>query len=577
MRFVIYAILILTLVFCFSLLFFSIGNSDDPFNYSTKEKELNSIFSVNDGKVYALVPSNGNYEIEGANPVTFKTFDGNFADQHIGNDDRFVYAGNLILKGLNPNTIKVLGNNYYTDGETTYYCARNSEKNDSLGAMAFVVQLIGQGLGLSGKPQNYWYPFLELPKNKVYQSRPGFALAANDSQAFYRGSELPKADPKQIRPLKIKYWDGDVRDSDEYFTDGRHVYYQNQLLPLTYNPKIYVSGIEADVPSRNAYLINPKNGMVYADGHSFDEDKTPYQLLSSGLKHANQALFVSKDGLYFYNTEDGKMERAGDNPFAENRFKEIAPDIFTSGNKVYFLKASENWARKRGLRGRTTHLIELENVSASSLRKVSRDDNQFGSVWQSGNRYFYFDDMGSSQLMSNAVYEINDIETLKKILNPTAMDYDELRRLSSSSHLTMADGKTVVKATTSYDNDWWKSYWLIFVAFGLAYLVLFLFRNKKIAPFLIKDGYLIVNNLLFQKYKIVDINKVVFSSVKTNYRASGYNGQMQVLLKNGKSGRKVMFSSRMTLTSESDLQVVTYIRELQRQLKAEGIKSEFVQ
>jgi len=576
-RFVIYGFLILTLGFSFSILFFSLRNSDDPFNNSAKDKELNGIFSTDGGKVYALVPSNGYYEVKGANATTFRVFDGNYMDQHIGYDDRYVYAGNIILKGLNPGRLKVLGNNYYTDGITTYYCARNSEKNESLGELAFVVQLMGQGLGLSDKPQNYWYPFTELPKNKVYQSKLGFALAVNESQAFYRGIELPNANPSQIRALNIRYWDGDVRQSDHYYTDGKHVYSQNQLLPLAYNPEIYVAGIESDIPSRTAFLIDPRSGMVYADGHPFDEAKAPYKLLSLGLKHANQALFVSADGLYFYNSEKEKVERAGNNPFLGGEFTEMAPDVFTSGNKVYFLKASESWGRKSGLQARSTHLLELKNVAASTLRKISAEDNRFGSVWQAGNRYFYFDDMGSSQLMSTAVYEINDIETLKKLLATTDMAYDSLREISRSSHLTAADAETVLTAKTGYGNDWYKSYWLIFGAAGLVFLLSLLFRNKKIAPFFVKDDYLIMNNLLFQKYKIEEINKVLFRSVKTNSGTGGYSGQMQVLMKNGKISRNNVFSTRVTLTSETDTQVITYIRELQTELKAAGIKSELVQ
>ena len=575
-RFFIYGFFILLFGISFGLIFISLSGKEDPIGYSTETKELNGVFSVYDGKVYALVPSNGYYEVKGADPDSFKIIPDSFNDAHIGYDNQHVYAGNIILEGLNPNKLRVLGNNYYTDGSTTYYCARNSEKNESLSPIGFIVRLAGQSMGLADKPQNYWYPFRELPKNKAYQSRPGFALAANDRQVFYEGIELPEADPKQTRPVQIKYWDNDVRDSDEYLTDGKRVYFQNQLLPLTYNSNIYVAGIESDVPSRTAFLIDPQKGMVYADGYSFDETKAPYRLLSLNLKHANQALFVSKDGLYFYNTEDEKAERAGANPFAGNQFQEIAPDIFSSGNKVFFLKASENWARKSGLRGRSTHLMELENIPASSLRKVSNDDHPFGSVWQSGKRYFYFDDMGNSQLMSTAIYEINDIETLKKLLNPATISSDDLRRLGGSAHLTDAAAKTVFKATTSYKNDWWQSYWLIFGMFGLVFLVSLIFRNKRIDPFLIKGDYLIMNNLMFNKYKISDIDKVIFRVVRGHYKVGGSMGEMQVLRKNGKAGRRTTFTTRFTLTSETESQLSCYIRELQSQLKVEGIDSEFL-
>ncbi|WP_131450885.1 hypothetical protein [Chryseobacterium sp. FH1] len=95
-------------------------------------------------------------------------------------------------------------------------------------------------------------------------------------------------------------------------------------------------------------------------------------------------------------------------------------------------------------------------------------------------------------------------------------------------------------------------------------------------PFLIKDDHLIINSLFFRKYKIQEIDKVVFRSVKTNYRMGGYSGTMRIDLKNGKSNRTSMYSARMTLVSESDTKVIAYIRELQKQLKEAGIESEFV-
>lgn len=575
-RFLLYGFLIFIFVMMFAVLFISLSDKGDPIGYGADKTELNGVFTRFEGKVYASVPSNGDYEVIDADSASFKTIPDTYADAHIGYDSKHVYAGNMILEGLDPAKLRVLGNNYYTDGKTTYYCARNSEKNESLSAVGFIIRLGAQGLGLAGKPQNYWYPFKRLPDGKAYQSGQGFAIAVNDEVAFFKGQELKASDAKTIRPIKIHYWDRDVRDSDTYFTDGKNVYYQNDLLPLQYNDKIHEVGIEGDLPSRAGYLFNPQNGMVYVNGKAFDESKAPYRLLGINLKHAYQALFVSKDGLYFYDTEAEKVLRAGDNPFENNQFQEIAPDVFTSGNKIYFLKATEQWGRKTGLQSRTTHLMALKGVQASSLKKISHVDSQPGSVWQTGNRYFYFDDLGSSQLMPSSIYEIKDINTLKSLASGGRVGTDAIRDLSRNNNITEAEGDTILKAVTDSNDEWYRSYWLIFGAVILVYAISFLFRNVKMHPFFIKDGYLIVNNLLFKKYKIEDIEKVVFRSVKSNPKVGGYGGTMRIDLKNGKSSRNSMFSTRMTLTSETDTQVIVYIRELQKLLKEAGIESEFL-
>ncbi|MNY25077.1 hypothetical protein D3C86_1588350 [compost metagenome] len=215
-------------------------------------------------------------------------------------------------------------------------------------------------------------------------------------------------------------------------------------------------------------------------------------------------------------------------------------------------------------------------MQASTLKKISHPDSHQGGVWQTGNRYFYFDDLGSSQLMPSSIYEIKDINTLKSLAGAGRVGTDAIRDLSRNNNITEAEGETILKAVTDSNNEWYKSYWLIFGAVILVYVISFLFRNVKMHPFFMKDGYLIVNNLLFKKYKIEDIEKVVFRSVKSNPKVGGYGGTMRIDLKNGTSSRTSLFTTRMTLVSETDTQVITYIRELQKLLKEAGIENEFV-
>lgn len=573
-RFLIYGFLAFIFVMMFALFLSLFSDKGDPISYGSDKKDLNAVFTLFEGKIYAMVPSNGYYELSDANPDTFQTFQDNYQDSHIGFDDRHVYAGNIILKGLDPKKLKSLGNNYYSDGEITYYCARNSENNDDLSAVGFIIGKMGQSLGLSGKPQNYWYPFVELPKGKTYQSTSGNALAVSDHSSFFQGIEMKEANPSAIRPIKTHYQDGDVRDSNSYFTDGKNVYYENDLLPVQYNETIQQIDVEGDIPSRSAFLTDLKNGMVYVNGKPFDDSKAPYRLLGMNLKHAYHVLFVSREDLYFYNTETNKAERAGDNPFADNQFQEIAPDVFTSGNKVYFLKAEEHWRRNSGLQSRTTLLVQLEGVQASGLKKISHPDLYKGSIWQAGNRYFYFDDLGSSQLISSAVYEIKDMPTLKFMTVSGSLGTDAIRNLNRDNKINPPESETILKAVTKSDSAWYQSYWMILVAVVLVYVIFFLFRNVKVHPYFIKDGYLIINNLLFNRYCIVDVEKVVFSCVKNNSKVGGYSGKMQVVQKNGKRSRHFLFSSKITLVSQSENEILSYIRELQKELRINGIDSE---
>ncbi|UQB69699.1 DKNYY domain-containing protein [Epilithonimonas zeae] len=569
-------LLIFIFVACFGILYVSLSDKAEPITNNTPNTDLNSVFCTYKGKVYAAVPSNGYYEVKGADAKTFKTFTDNYQDAHIGWDGNHVYAGNIILQELNPNNLKALTNNYYTDGKTTYFCARNSERNEELGTLKEVLQLVRQSMGTAEKPQTYWYPFVELPKNQFYTSKKGFDIGGNAHQSFFRGQVMPKADPKSIRPLNIRYADRQERESTSYFTDGKNVYYENQLLPLVYNNSLFEVGIEGDVPSRSAYLIDSIHGMVYADGHSFNFSKAPYKMLSSNLNHANQPLFSCREGFYFYDPESEKIKRAGDNPFVDNQFTHLAPDVFASANKVYFLTASEHWGRKTGLSSRSTHLMALEDVGASDFKKLDNGENPYINIWQAGKQYFYLDNFGSSNLMSSAVYEIKDEATVRDILTKSDLRYDDIQKLRRSEALSFPPSDNILTSSVSYNRGWYWPYLLILGGGGIVGLVAFLLRNKKISPFILQDGYLMFNNMNFKRYQLTKIDKVIFSVI-SNYRTnSGYSGRMQIVMKNGKKSFNTHFSTKVTLLSESKETVKVYIKELQDQLEKEGVKTELV-
>ncbi len=575
-RYIIYSVLGLLFFGSFGLIFAVLSGSENTYDFEKKATRLNGVFATYEGKVYAMVPSNGYYEVKGADASSFKVLPDNFQDAHIGFDERNVYAGNMILKGLNAPTLKALGNNYYTDGTIAYYCARNSERNKSLWALTEVIQLVGERMGIADKPQSYWYPAVLLPESKSsYLAKEGYSIAVNSEAVFYKGLPLPGADPQQIRPVPVRRQGREDNESYVHFSDGKQVYYQDQLLPLSAHPDVYELHIEGDVPSRNTYLFDAKTGMVYADGHAFDAGKAPYRLLSADLEHANQVLFAAKDGIYFYDAEAEKVERAGKNPFAQNNFETIAPDVFRSGDQIYYLSAGESWGHKSGLQSRSTYLMRLKDVSAAGMRPLSNAQSRYGQVWQSGSRYFYLDDLGSSQLMPNAVYAIKDAATAQQLATAEDLRSDAIRELSNQGKLIPAESEKVLSATTDYDNPDRKAvFWIVGGGIALALLGMFLLRNKKMAPFILKDECLIMNNLSFKKYRISGIEKVVFKVEKAP--KSGYIGKMQVRQTNGKASRYITFTTRVTLMPESELAVRTYVEALQVELQQQGIKSELV-
>ncbi|MCJ8154834.1 DKNYY domain-containing protein [Chryseobacterium sp. SSA4.19] len=571
-RYLFYTVLGILVVSAGTLVYSLMSDPDPAPDFEQKKTDLNGVFSVYNGKVYALVPGNGYYEVSGARPGTFKPLEGEYNDSHIGYDGQHVYAGNRVLEGLQPAKTVALGNNYYSDGKVTYYVDRNSERNEALGTFGFLVQTVGYRFHWTDKPQNYGYPVVRLPAGR-YHAVLNYAVAVNGQQSFFKGLPMPKADPHTMHALPIRFSDRSERESIDYFTDGRHVYYRDQLLPLAYHPGLYETGIEGDVASRNAYLTDQQNGMVYVDGHSFAPEPSPYRLLSADSEHANHILWLSPKGIYFYNAETEEQERAGDTPFQGKHPEELAPDVFRSGDAVYYLSASESWARKSGLQSRSTHLNRLENIRASGLQKVRSGSPDHSRVWKSGSRYFYFDDLGSSQLLPSAIYEIKEADVIQKLMDADDLGSDEVRSLLSDGKLTEPDHDTLVTASTEYNRHTNAFYW---IAGGVVVFILLfaLLGRIQVDPFTVKGGYLIVNNLFFKKYKLTDIQKVVFGVSVPVMSRGGALGKMQVVLSNGKRSRNYTFSSRIKLLPESQYELKSYIQKLQARLRQYGIKSE---
>jgi hypothetical protein len=77
--------------------------------------------------------------------------------------------------------------------------------------------------------------------------------------------------------------------------------------------------------------------MVYIDSISFDKANAPYQLLSINGRHADHTLFLSINGVYFFNSVEREVQKAGENPFLNNNFKEIAPLVFSNSKQIYFM------------------------------------------------------------------------------------------------------------------------------------------------------------------------------------------------------------------------------------------------
>lgn len=460
-RGIVIVLVLLTAILPMMLLIWLIDDSGDDFAaIDHGESYGSSIYKRYQGEVYAAVPSNGYYRMREADPAGFETFDtGRYDGRQAARDGRHVYCGNLVLPGMRPASTRYLGNSYFSDGSATYFCDFASERNHELGRLDELWQTLLYRAGKGDKPQTYLYPFLALPASaQAYRPLLDRQLATDGARVFYEGRAMPQADPARLRRIAA-IQRGETRPGNDFFADGRRVYYRETPLPLSDDPALYTFMVGN--LHNQPYLFDPRDGMLYLGARAFDPAHAPYRLLDEAGGHVLHALFASKDGVYFYNSEKRAVERAGDDPFAAGGFTALSPYVFRDGRQVLFFQSKEVWNRSRGgggLLSRSTLILRLKDAPTGPWAKLGDVYHGYGSVWRNGDALYYLDELGATQLIHSPIY---------RILDPAAADFllrsqetrqikaDDIRKLVRSGKLAAPESDAVLEAKTRYRSGIW--------------------------------------------------------------------------------------------------------------------------
>ena len=426
-------------------------SSDDTYEIEKNgERYGKSEFYKYKDKIYVLVIGSGMLEVEGVDIPTFKVFDKDKEDEreNVGFDKNRVYFGNIAVSDLDTNKLYYVGNNYYSDGINSYFCSTSSEYNEELLAKSTIIQNISHFFFKTRKPQNYFYPYKKLETNKRLEKVEELRNFATDGkEIYYAGEKLINADINTIKKIE---------DGLFYFVDKENVYYKSKLLSFKNNGKLKVFH-ENDY--NVYYLYDEESKNVYANDYLFETVNAPYKVVGVDGTHHFSLLFISKNGVYFYDPLKRKQERIGDNIF-KGEIKEIYPDIFSDDENVYYLDVYEDWAKRSGnnpfslmkrplngqLISRNTRIryLDKKNAWENDWKKVAdiySDTN--GSIWKKGNKYYYFDIYGFSQSIHKPIYEITDKEVLNYLLNFSKLKDRDIINLPSKINDFIAEGKLI--------------------------------------------------------------------------------------------------------------------------------------
>ena len=429
-------------------------------------------YATPQGKIYALIPSGGKFELKGVRADKFRVFASEgYRGRNVGMGENAVYCGNLAMTGLDPSRAMSIGNGYFTDGEISYFCSDVGERNYELGGFTEMVQTMAYAIFGADKPQSYIYKTERVSSANLAPILDfGFAaekaaLGGEGGRVYFEGKQLEGADARALRYVL----DARGRTSDFYVTDGRNVYFKSSRLAVKFTPELH----EAAYFNGVHYLLEPARGAVYADEHEFAPKFAPYSLpFGVSGTHAYHLLFRGKGGIYFWQRhsggESGELKRAGDDPFA-GEISPLAGSVFISGAHTYFVQSREVWHRNksgRHLGSRRTELFRLK--TSEQWRKIGLVRNGvYGAVYANGDKIYYFDALGTQQEIGASVYEIADvaaIEALTRPYDPSGQNISgaDIRKMIKDGRLVAAQGELVFEAVTRYESG--KAYLFLGVA-----------------------------------------------------------------------------------------------------------------
>ena len=437
-------IIVLILLILFGVL--SLYKMESEYNLNQKilnngQKYEKSIYIKYEGKIYCN--SFGDiYQLKDADIDSFKTFDtGDYRDNYIATDKNNVYLGNTTIPDLNPNRFKSLGSNYYGDGVNYYFLSDNYIRNEDISTWSIVKEFIIH----FKKKQLYFYPFKKIETTKALKGIEDFRYLASDGEkVYYKGELIKDADLYTLKAVD-KY-------NDDYFYDKNNIYYKTKTLDFSSNENLSLVSVQQGV---RTYLYDELNGNISLEEYAFDKKYIPYQVLGIDSAHVEDLLFVSKDGIFFYNSETKEQERAGDNIF-KGKIKNILSSVISDDKNIYYLY-SYDVLRKRRHSSRHALILVSKNIGIFSLgekkdwEKIKDiDSGTTGQIWKKGNKYYYFDDLGLSQSIDDVIYEIIDNASLKYLLETNNINSSTIRELINNKKLIAFKGEEVSTASMKY-------------------------------------------------------------------------------------------------------------------------------
>ena len=346
------ACLLVFVVTSFYIIFKDNNQVDEHFSSNSYQYCLeDSFFYKYQGKIYTKIIGKGYKAIPEADAATFQVFAKSLRIQQIGWDKTHVFHNNQIVPLQPP--ITPIGNDLFTDGKDTYFCASRPDFKAGTNNYPPIKQV-----GSNGQ------------KFSALNSSP--YLSTDGTYFYYQGEKIEGA-KDTIFPIL------ELRDRDEnskkmsvscYFSDRKRVFYKNHLLDET-----FTDDLVTDIFSNHGYfeyLYHLNGGKVFIDGKPFMPNEAPYHLLISDNSYTDHLFFTNENGVYYYDLEEKEAKKAMDsNPF--KGYKKEDNGYFYNEKNILFFRPRTHIARGRRFKGKTgysTEICLLKNTSPAEFKNI---------------------------------------------------------------------------------------------------------------------------------------------------------------------------------------------------------------
>ena len=310
-----------------------------------------SFFYKYQGKIYTRIIGKGYIAVPEADAATFQVFPESLRIQRIGWDKSHVFCNNQIVPLQPP--ITPIGNDLFTDGKDTYFCASRPDFKAGTNDYPPIKQV-----GSNGQ------------KFSALNSSP--YLSTDGTYFYYQGEKIDGAKDTIFPIFELRKRDKNSKKISFscYFSDGKHVFYKNHLLDET-----FTDDLVTDIFSNHGYfeyLYHLNGGKVFIDGKPFMSSEAPYHLLIGDDSYTDHLFFTNENGIYYYDLEEKEAKKAMDsNPF--KGYKKEDNGYFYNEKNILFFRPRTHIARGRRFKGKTgysTEICLLKNTSPAEFKNI---------------------------------------------------------------------------------------------------------------------------------------------------------------------------------------------------------------